>query len=136
LPEITCAIPEWEIFMKLSQYPAAIAQASQAVNDLDAQVAAVQLLINRIEGNADKIAAFESDLKNDSQRKARRFEVLQINLEYQMALDKLIHVSAERGNAIAHLEYLRNQFSVAKLEARLAIARQLSGTEALELVGV
>jgi len=122
--------------MKLSQYPAAIAQASQAVNDLDAQVAAVQLLINRIEGNADKIAAFESDLKNDSQRKARRFEVLQINLEYQMALDKLIHVNAERGNAIAHLEYLRNQFSVAKLEARLAIARQLSGTEALELVGV
>jgi len=122
--------------MKLSQYPAAIAQATQAVNELDAQVAAVQLHINRLEGNADKVAAFESELKNDSQRKARRFEVLETNLEYQRALDKLIQLTAEKANAIAHLEYLRNQFSVAKLEARLAIARQLSGSESRELVGV
>jgi hypothetical protein len=121
---------------KLSQYPAAIAQAAQAVNEIDKQLAAVQLLINRIEGNADKTAAFESDLKNDNQRKARRFEFLQVNLEYQQALNTLMRLNAERANAVANLEYLRNQFSVAKLETRLALARQLTGTEALELVGV
>jgi len=121
--------------MKLNQYPAAIAQAAQTVNELESQIAAVQLVINRIEGNADKVAAFETDLKNDNQRKARRFEVLQVNLEYQQSLNTLIRLTAERGNAVAQLEYLRNQFSVAKLETRLAIARQLTGSEALELIG-
>jgi hypothetical protein len=48
----------------------------------------------------------------------------------------MMRLSAEKANAVAHLEYLRNQFSVAKLETRLAIARQLAGSEALELVGV
>ena len=121
--------------MKLNQYPVAIAQAAQTVNELESQIAAVQLVINRIEGNADKVAAFETDLKNDNQRKARRFEVLQVNLEYQQSLNTLIRLTAERGNAVAQLEYLRNQFSVAKLETRLAIARQLTGSEALELIG-
>lgn len=122
--------------MKLNQYPAAIAQAAQTVNELDSQLAAVQLAVNRLEGNADKIAAFESDLKNDNQRKARRFEVLQVNLEYQQTLNTLMRLTAERAHAVVHLEYLRNQFSVAKLETRLAIARQLAGSESLELVGV
>jgi hypothetical protein len=121
--------------MKLNQYPVAIAQAAQTVNELESQIAAVQLVINRIEGSADKVAAFETDLKNDNQRKARRFEVLQVNLEYQQSLNTLIRLTAERGNAVAQLEYLRNQFSVAKLETRLAIARQLTGSEALELIG-
>ena len=122
--------------MKLSQYPAAIAQAAQKVNALDSQIAAMELLINRLEGNADKIAAFEPDLKNENQRKARRFEVLQTNLEYQRAIDSLIQLNSEKANAVTHLEYLRNQFSVAKLEARLAIAQQINDLEALELVGL
>ncbi|AFZ14070.1 hypothetical protein Cri9333_3238 [Crinalium epipsammum PCC 9333] len=121
--------------MKLSQYPAAIAQAAQAVNELDSQLAAVQLQINRIENNADKISAFEPHLKNDNQRKARRFEVLQVSLEYQQAINTMMRLTAEKANAMTHLEYLRNQFSVAKLEVRSAIARQLSGTDALELIG-
>lgn len=122
--------------MKLSQYPAAIAQAAQKLNSLDSQIAAIELLINRLEGNADKVAAFEADLKNENQRKARRFEVLQTNLEYQRAIDSLLQLNSEKANAITHLEYLRNQFSVAKLEARLAIAQQINDLEALDLVGL
>jgi hypothetical protein len=121
--------------MKLSQYPAAIAQAAQAVNEVDSQLAAVQLQINRLENNADKISAFEPHLKNDNQRKARRFEVLQVNLEYQQAINTMMRLTAEKAHALTHLEYLRNQFSVAKLEVRSAIARQLCGTDALELIG-
>ncbi len=122
--------------MKLNQYPATIAQAAGKVNSLDSQIAAIELLINRLEGNADKVAAFEPDLKNENQRKARRFDVLQANLEYQRAIDSLLQLNAEKANAVAHLEYLRNQFSVAKLEARQAIARQINDLEALELVGL
>jgi hypothetical protein len=122
--------------MQLSHYPAAIAQAAQRANEIDSQLMAVQHQINRFEGNADRVAAFEMDLKNDAQRKARRFEVLLVNQEYQKAIDTQIRLTVDKANAIAHLEYLRNQFSVAKLETRLAIAQQLSDLESRELVGL
>ncbi|MCG6134820.1 MAG: hypothetical protein MET45_09160 [Nostoc sp. LLA-1] len=122
--------------VQLSYYPSAIAQAAQRVNEIDSQLMAVQHQINRFEGNADRVAAFEMDLKNDAQRKSRRFEVLLVNQEYQQAVDMQMRLSVEKANAMAHLEYLRNQFSVAKLAARLAIAQQLSDFESRELVGL
>lgn len=121
---------------QLNHYPSAIAQAAQRINEIDSQLMAVQHQINRFEGNADRVAAFEMDLKNDAQRRARRFEVLLVNHEYQKAMDTLIQLTAQKANAIAHLEYLRNQFSVAKLEARLKIAEQLTDFESRELVGL
>ncbi|AFZ33289.1 hypothetical protein Glo7428_4861 [Gloeocapsa sp. PCC 7428] len=122
--------------MQLSHYPAAIAQAAQRVNELDSQMMAVQQLINREEGNADTRSAFDPELKNDTQRRSRRFELLLVNQEYQTALNTLIQLNAEKANALAHLEYLRNQFSVAKLECRRAIAQQLTDFESRELVGL
>lgn len=122
--------------MQLSYYPDAIAQAAQRANEIDSQLMAVKHQIDRFEGNADRVAAFEMDLKNDAQRKARRFEVLLVNQEYQKSIDTQIRLTFDQANAIAHLEYMRNQFSVAKLEARLAIARQLTDLESRELVGL
>jgi uncharacterized small protein (DUF1192 family) len=120
----------------ISQYPAAIAQAAQAVNELEHQIGEARQHIARLEGNADLVVAFETNLKNDNQRKARRFEVLQVNPEYQHAMDALLRLSTEKSNALAHLEHLRNEFSVAKLETRLAIAQQLTGLETREFVGL
>ncbi|KZL51235.1 hypothetical protein A2T98_03315 [Nodularia spumigena CENA596] len=122
--------------VELSHYPSAIAEAAQRVNEINSQLMAVQQQIDRFEGNADRAAAFDVDLKNDAQRKARRFEVLLVNHEYQQAMDTQIRLTGEKANAIAHLEYLRNQFSVAKLSARLAIAQQLTDFESRELVGL
>jgi|GEM_PF-331500 len=122
--------------IQLSHYPSAIAQAAQRVNEIDSQLMAVYQQINRFEGNADRVAAFEADLKNDSQRKSRRFEVLLTNQEYQKAMDMQMRLTGDKANALAQLEYLRNQFSVAKLEARLAIAQQLTDFESRELVGL
>ena len=90
---------------QLSHYPLAIAQAAQRVNEIDSQIMAVQQLINREEGNADRISAFDPDLKNDSQRKARRFELLLTHQEYQTAVSTLLRLTAEKANALAHLEY-------------------------------
>jgi prefoldin subunit 5 len=59
--------------MKMSQYPAAIAQAAQVVNELDSQIAAVSQHIARLEGNADRVAAFEQGLKNEDQRQRASF---------------------------------------------------------------
>ncbi len=122
--------------MQLSHYPTAIAQAAQRANEIDSQLLAVQQVIHWVEGNAERVAAFELELKNDNQRKARRFELLLTNQEYQKAVDTSIRLTGEKANALAHLEYLRNQFSVAKLEARSAIARQLTDFESRELVGI
>ncbi len=122
--------------MNLSQYPAAIAQAAQIVNGIDAQIAAVGQHIARLEGNADRASAFEQGLKNDNQRRARRFELLCVDQEYQTAQSTLMCLVSEKANALTQLEYLRDQFSVAKLEVRMAIAQQLTGTESRELVGV
>ena len=122
--------------MELNHYPGAIAQAAQRVNELDSEIMAVQQLLYRVEGHADTRSAFDADLKNDTQRKARRFEVLLTDKEYQTATNTLMRLTAEKANALAHLEYLRNQFSVAKLETRRAIAQQLTDFESRELVGL
>ena len=122
--------------MELNHYPGAIAPAAQRVNELDSEIMAVQQMLDRVEGNADTRSAFDIDLKNDTQRKARRFEVLLTDKEYQTATNTLMRLTAEKANALAHLEYLRNQFSVAKLETRRAIAQQLTDFESRELVGL
>ncbi|MCL1469920.1 hypothetical protein [Argonema antarcticum] len=121
--------------IELSDYPLAISQAAQRIAELDYELSAMRQLINAFEGRADMMVAASSQLRNEVQRRARRFELLQFNQEYQKALDLLTQLNTEKANAIAYLEYLRNQFSVAKLEARLAIAQQLAGLEARELVG-
>jgi hypothetical protein len=46
--------------MQLNHYPAAIAQAAQRVNEIDSQIMAVQHLINREEGNADRVSLLRS----------------------------------------------------------------------------
>ena len=122
--------------LKLSEYPVAIAQAAAKIVELDYELSALRQLIVALEGRANIIVVSDSRLKNFAQRKARRFELLQFNREYQKALHLISELAAEKSNAIAHLEYLRNEFSVAKLEARLAIAQQLCRLESKELVGL
>ena len=121
--------------LKLSDYPVAIARTSQAIAELDYELSALRQVISAFEAKADLIVGTDSSLRNNTQRKARRFELLQVNQEYQKAQELSAKLATEKSNAIAHLEYLRNQFSVAKLEARLMIAQQLSGLEAREFAG-
>jgi hypothetical protein len=120
----------------LSQYPAEIVQAAQRVNAIEHQMNEIRQHLSRLENNADMVVAFEANLKNETQRKARRFEVLQANLEYEKTLKVLTHLTTDKANAMAYLEYLRNEFSIAKLEVRQSITQQLMGIESQELVGL
>ncbi|MFB2934250.1 hypothetical protein ACE1B6_03145 [Aerosakkonemataceae cyanobacterium BLCC-F154] len=121
--------------LKLSDYPVAIARTAQAIAELDYELSALRQVISAFECKADLIVGNDANLKNDTQRKARRFALLQVNQEYQKAQELSAKLATEKTNAVAHLEYLRNQFSVAKLEARLMIAQQLSGLEVREFAG-
>jgi hypothetical protein len=125
--------------MKLSfnQYPAAISHSAQKVNLIEQQLSEVRLHISGLEGNADLSAAFDADLKNDYQRKARRFELLQSNREYERGMRVLTQLNTDKANAIAHLEYLRNEFSMMKLQIRQEMVQKLTGyEEEAELAGL
>jgi chromosome segregation ATPase len=120
----------------LVQYPAAIAQAAQAVNEIDYRIGELKQHLGKLDGNAELVVAFDVNLKNDNQRKARRFEVLQVNLEYEQAMKSLNRLNTDRANAMAMLEQLRNEFSAMKIETRLSIVDRLAGVESRELVGI
>jgi hypothetical protein len=120
----------------LNQYPAAIAQAAQAVNEIDHRINETKYHMNKMDGNAEMVVAFDVMLKNDHQRKARRFEVLQVNPEYDKATKTLNRLTTDRANAMAMLEQLRNEFNVAKLEAQTSMTERLVGTDFHAMVGL
>ena len=122
--------------LTLTQYPAAIATAAQSLSEIDFKMGETRQHIARLEGNAEMIVAFEVALKNDNQRRARRFEVLQVNPEYDKALTYINRLTADKANATARLEHLRNEFTIAKLEFQNAIAQRIVGIESRELVGL
>lgn len=122
--------------MKITEFPQQIARAAMHVNELEALILKLRDEIAQLEGQAELIIAFETDLKNDNQRKARKFELLQGKTEYISARTNLIELSLQKSNALAELEQLRNEFSVAKILARTAIAEKLTSAEITELVGV
>ena len=122
--------------LSLIQYPSAIAQAAESLSEIDFRMGEARQHLARLEGNAEMIIAFEAILKNDNQRRARRFEVLQSNPEYDKALIYINRLTADKANATARLEHLRNDFAISKLELQNTIAQRIVGIESRELVGL
>jgi hypothetical protein len=122
--------------MRLSYYPDAIARALEGVNEFDQKLARLRQEMAYLEGEAELIVAFDTTLKNEDQRKARRFQILSSNPAYHTLQTQWADLTTERSSAVAQLERLRDQFNVAKLEARLAIVEKLSMIESRELVGL
>lgn len=122
--------------MRLNYYPDAIARALEVVNEFDQKLARLRQEMAYLEGEAELIVAFDTTLKNEDQRKARRFQILSNNPAYHTLQTQWVDLTTERSSAVAQLERLRDQFNVAKLEARLAIVEKLSLIESRELVGL
>nr|WP_290224090.1 hypothetical protein [Trichocoleus desertorum] len=121
--------------MNLQDYPQAIAQASTLVNDLEFQITQAKRIITSIEGRVDAQIAF-GDYKNDPQRKAVRFELLQSDPSYQEALHNLGQLIAAKAKAMVELELVRNQYSVAKIGARAAMVQQIAALDCAEFIGL
>jgi hypothetical protein len=118
----------------LDQYPAAIAQAAQSVSQIDQRIGEAKLQLDKIEGNADIVTAFDVNLKNDHQRKAHRIEILQTSANHETYTNSLLRLTTNRANAVAMLEQLRNEFTVAKLVAQTAIADRMAGVDTFDSV--
>lgn len=107
--------------MKLGQYPKAIAQAEEALLTAMIDVEVQTELLGFMDGEIELTIASNEGLKNEQQRKAKRLE-LQQQPDYLQVLLSLKEAKKDRERLQIKLNFLRNEFSVTKLEERKAIA--------------
>ncbi len=108
--------------MNLQIFPVTIADLERR---LLKQNQAIRELKEEIEGcdfGFDAEIAFDETLKNDLQRKVRRRELAASNQDYQTLLLKFQKATAVARLIEIDLDLTKNQFAVAKLEARERIA--------------
>jgi hypothetical protein len=116
--------------MKLIEYPVAIAEKQRQLLQTDQHIRRLQDILNRLTAEIDTEIAFDVELKNDAQRKAKRLELMSSS-DYRRAVTNLQIAQDNRAEIEIDLSLLRNQFSVLKLELREAIAtRELQVVDA------
>lgn len=109
--------------MRLLDYPAAIAQKQHELLRAEQHIRRLQDVLNRLVAEIDTSIAFDPDLRNDAQRKARRIELMKAP-EYRKALSNLQIANDQRTELEIDLNLLRNQFSILKLELRESLANR------------
>ncbi len=73
--------------------------------------------------------AFDPELKNEQQRKAKKAEMLRQSGDYEEFNNYLAKNSFKRSHLEIQLEQLKNEFATLKLSKREQIARMESFTE-------
>ena len=106
--------------MKLIDYAAALAEQQRKLLQADQRIRRFQDVVNHLTAEIDTTIAFDTTLKNDAQRKAKRLEMMSA-AEYRTAVANLQIAQDQRAEIEIDLNLLRNQFSVLKLEKREAI---------------
>ena len=107
--------------MKLNEYPQAIALLEEKILVVTREVEIQTELLSFMDGEIETAIAFDSQLKNEQHRKAKRLEIQQ-QPDYLAAKSSLKAAKEQQVRLAIKLNLLRNQFSVARLEARLQIA--------------
>jgi hypothetical protein len=72
--------------MLLNEYPATMAQIERDLLQTEQRIRSVQDALSTQSAFADREVAFDDSLKNDTQRKARRADLLRCNADYQKTL--------------------------------------------------
>jgi hypothetical protein len=107
--------------LKLNQFPRAIAKAEADVLSVQTEIAIVVDQLASRDADIEKAIATNEALKNDQQRKAFRIDS-QREYDYIALQTDLKDLKFKQAKAEIDLNQLQNEFSVAKLEARLQIA--------------
>ena len=100
--------------MQVNEYPAAIEATACQVAQLEANITNLKLEVNGCELEADLTIAFDAELKNDNQRKAKRAELLTKDARYSNAQKTIIESSQQKACTQARLEALRNEFELVR----------------------
>ncbi|GAB4377990.1 MAG: hypothetical protein Kow00121_28940 [Elainellaceae cyanobacterium] len=107
--------------MKLLDYPATIAEKQRELLQTDQRIRRLKDVLDRLTAEIDTTIAFDAELRNDAQRKAKRLDLMKSG-EYRKAVANFQIAQDERAALEIDLALLRNQFSVLKLEKREAIS--------------
>jgi len=108
--------------LSLNDYPHEIARVRTAIARLDRTIASVEYAIARIDLAIENTVAMNPNLKNDTQRRAKRGELRSSNPELRAYQEQLTRAREKRTRKEIQLEMLRNTFSIAKLQLRHEIA--------------
>ncbi len=109
--------------MHLKQYPNAIAEKQTELLELRQTIRQVKEAIAGRETDIDREIAFNQDLKNDGQRKAKRAELVRTDLDLLALMQRLDDLDDQQQQAEIDLTLLLNKFAIAKLEKRQTIAQ-------------
>lgn len=107
--------------MKLNEYPQEIAHLQTQIMRLDQEIRQLNESVAFQLSSIDKAIAFDSELKNDAQRKAKRASLLETDSNYISYLCQLRQATEKRESLNIDLELYRNLFAVAKITARAAV---------------
>lgn len=108
--------------MKIEEYPGLIAKIQNQINANLEKCEGLKIQINEIIATIDRQIAFDDLLKNDQQRKSQRLELLSEDSDYASTLSILNKYDRQRKSLIVELERSQNEFAIAKLLKREAIA--------------
>lgn len=108
-------------FMKIQQYPQMIASLEETLLQVSLDVEIYAEHLSFFDGEIETQIAVDGDLKNEQMRKAKRLQ-LQQDQDYLDVKNRLKEAKVKRERFAIQLNQARNEFAVAKLEARQAIA--------------
>jgi hypothetical protein len=106
--------------MNLSDFPKAIADGERALLSQTQIVRSLKDTLELLDRRIDGIVATDPALTNEQLRRARKGE-LKNEKQYQVATLELRRAEEMQAALQIEVDYLKNQFSVAKLELRLRI---------------
>lgn len=107
--------------MELNEYPLFIASVHKKIILIEREIRQLNESVAFALSSIDKAIAFDKELKNDAQRKAKRAELMETDGNYISYLCQLRQATEERENLSIDLELYRNLFAVAKITARAAV---------------
>lgn len=108
--------------MDLHQLPQTIADIQRSMLAQEGEIRYIKATLTTFDREIEGAIAFDSELKNESQRKAKKAE-LQAEEDYQRLCYRLQRAQDALAVSQIDLELLRSRFSVLKLESRWAIAQ-------------
>lgn len=108
--------------MNLADYPIAISNIQKKLLKLEKNIRKLEEFLASAYSAIDREIAFNSELKNEAQRKAKRQELIAGSTEIVTSGIDLQNLKDKQASLEIDLQLLRNQFSILKLEKREAIA--------------
>lgn len=109
--------------MQLNEYPQAIADLQQELLHIDQHLRQARESVAFCLNAIDRAIAFNQELKNDPQRKAKRTDLMERDGDMIQASTQVKRLEDLKAELEIDLSLLRNTFSLLKLERREAIAR-------------